>query len=76
MLIHHPEWPADRVLNQIVAGTAGAPFYADKQYWGDPHGYILTRKEHRQNTHGYLWVTIDDRAATNQVSCVFVPVTP
>ncbi len=73
MLIQHPKWPADRVLNQIVAGTAGAPFYADRTYFGDHHGYLLMRKEHRQNTHGFLQVTIDDSATTNQVRCAFVP---
>lgn len=73
MLIQHPKWPAGKVLNQIVAGTAGAPFYEDKKYWGDHAGYRLTRQEHLQNTHGFVQVTIDDQAATNQVHCTFVP---
>jgi len=31
MSIKHTKWPAGYVLNQIVAGTAGAPFYEDKK---------------------------------------------
>lgn len=74
MVIQHPEWPAGRVLNQIVAGTAGAPFYDDNGYWGDHHGYNLARKEHAQDTHGYVWVTVDDSPFSNKVTCAFVPV--
>jgi hypothetical protein len=76
MLIQHPKWPAGRVLNQIVAGTAGAPLTLDAKYWGDHHGYQLTRLEHQQNTFGYLWVTLDDGAATNKVICKFTPLAP
>ena len=73
MVIQHPKWPANHTLNQIVAGTAGAPFYEDETYFGDHHGYRLVRKEHQQNVHGFLQVTIDDSLATNQVKCTFVP---
>jgi 3',5'-cyclic AMP phosphodiesterase CpdA len=77
MAIKHPHWPADYVLNQIVAGTAGAPFYPDKGYFGDHHGYDLTRLDHRQDQYGYLLVKIDDTAPpTNQVTVTFKPVTP
>jgi hypothetical protein len=78
MAIRHPGWPAGYVLNQIVAGTAGAPFYADKTYVGDHHGYDLTRLDHRQNTYGYLRVVIDDdaAAASQQVSVTFQTVAP
>jgi hypothetical protein len=61
MAIKHQNWPANYVLNQIVAGTAGAPFYADKTYVGDHHGYDLTRLDHKQNTYGYLLVTVNDK---------------
>jgi hypothetical protein len=73
MVIRHPQWPAGRVLNQIVAGTAGAPMYAGTNYFGDHHGYDLVRRESRVNTFGYLWVTVDEDAATNQVVCTFTP---
>src|SRR5579862_5704689 len=42
MTIKDRKWPANYTLNQIVAGTAGAPFYADKGYYGDHAGYELT----------------------------------
>lgn len=61
MEIRHPKWSPDYVLNQIVAGTAGAPFYKDKGYFGDHGGFDLTRKEHRDNVYGYMLVTIDDQ---------------
>ena len=62
MTIRHPRWPATYALNQIVAGTAGAPFYADKKYFGDHCGYELTRLAHEQNTYGYLLVEVNDEA--------------
>jgi 3',5'-cyclic AMP phosphodiesterase CpdA len=60
MAITHPQWPTNYVLNQIVAGTAGAPFYPDQTYFGNHHGYKLTRLDHKQNTYGYLLVRIED----------------
>ena len=66
MTIRHPNWPTNYVLNQIVAGTAGAPFYADKNYYGDHGGYDLTRLDHKEATYGYLLVTINDDAKTNR----------
>ena len=74
MSISHKSWPAKSVLNQIVAGTAGAPFYEDQTYYGDHHGYKLLRLDHHQNTNGYLVVTIDDGLATNRVKVTFEPV--
>jgi hypothetical protein len=73
MVIHHPAWPAGQVVNQIVAGTAGAPMYDGTNYFGDHHGYDLIRRDGRSNTHGYVWVTVDDAAVTNPVACAFVP---
>jgi hypothetical protein len=73
MLIRHPQWPAGRVLNQIVAGTAGAPMYPGTNYFGDHHGFELVRKDSIVNTFGYLWVTVDEDAATNPVACAFTP---
>jgi hypothetical protein len=71
MVIRHPLWPTNYALNQIVAGTAGATFYPDLGYYGDHHGYLLKRKEHRQYAYGYLLVTIDDSAKTNSVTVTF-----
>ena len=78
MAIRHPNWPTNYVLNQIVAGTAGAPFYADKNYYGDHGGYNLTRLDHKQDTYGYLLVTINDDAKTKsaKVTVNFETVVP
>ncbi len=76
MAIKHSKWPAGYILNQIVAGTAGAPFYPDKTYYGDHHGYDLTRLDHKQNTHGYLLVTVDDGPDNKKVTVTFETVTP
>jgi Calcineurin-like phosphoesterase len=73
MAIRHPNWPTNYTLNQIVCGTAGAPFYPDKGYYGDHHGFDLTRLDHRQNTLGFLLVTVDDSAA-KPVTVTFQPV--
>ncbi|AIE85497.1 metallophosphoesterase family protein [Fimbriimonas ginsengisoli] len=61
MEIRTPRWPSNYTLNQIVAGTAGAPFYTDKGYFGDHGAYELKRKEHKDSTYGYLLVTVDDK---------------
>ena len=74
MAIKHPQWPAHYVLNQIVAGTAGAPFYPDRKYTGDHHGYDLTRLDHKQNTYGYLLVVVNDSASEPKVTITFEPV--
>jgi len=73
MTIKSPDWPTNYVLNQIVAGTAGAPFYGDKGYFGNHGNFELKRLEHQQNTHGYLQVLVDD--AANKVTVTFKPVT-
>jgi hypothetical protein len=74
MEIRHETWPANYVLNQIVAGTAGAPFYPDRGYFGDHHGYNLVRRDHKQKMNGYLRVTVDDDSEQNKVRVAFVPV--
>jgi hypothetical protein len=75
MEIRNWRWPADYALNQIVAGTAGAPFYPDKTYFGAHDGYELIRIDHRQNTYGYLQVTVNDdpKPGEKAVSVNFVP---
>ncbi len=78
MEIKNWRWPSDYALNQIVAGTAGAPFYPDKTYFGSHDGYELVRLDHRQNTYGYLLVTVNDAPKTEEkaVSVKFVPLAP
>jgi 3',5'-cyclic AMP phosphodiesterase CpdA len=78
MEIKNWRWPAGYVLNQIVAGTAGAPFYPDKTYFGNHDGYELTRLDHKQNTYGYLLVTISDEppSCENPVTVSFKTVDP
>jgi len=78
MAITHPHWPTNFVLNQIVAGTAGAPFYPDQTYFGNHHGYTLVRLDHKQNTYGYLLVKIDDHAGdpAKSVTVAFKTVKP
>ena len=75
MEIRNWRWPSDYALNQIVAGTAGAPFYPDKTYFGAHDGYELVRLDHLQNTYGYLLVTVNDapKADEKAVSVKFVP---
>jgi hypothetical protein len=77
MQIKNWRWPADYTLNQIVAGTAGAPFYQDKTYFGNHDGYDLQRLDHRQNTYGYLLVTVNDDSKPGEkaVSVRFIPLT-
>jgi len=75
MSIKHAKWPAHYVLNQIVAGTAGAPFYDDKTYYGDHHGYDLIRLDHKRE-HGYLLVTVNDGPDNKKVTVTFETVTP
>jgi len=75
MEIRNWRWPKDYAMNQIVAGTAGAPFYPDRTYFGDHDGYDLSRLDHRQNTWGYLWVTVNDdpKPREKAVTVEFVP---
>lgn len=75
MEIRNWRWPKDYSLNQIVAGTAGAPFYPDKTYYGSHDGYDLFRLDHHQNTWGYLWVTVNDSPQEGEkpVTVEFVP---
>ena len=73
MVIKHTKWNPNYALNQIVAGTSGAPFYADKGYFGDHGTYELVRKEHKDNTYGYLLVEVDDNS---NVTVTFKTVTP
>jgi hypothetical protein len=68
MVIKNWRWPASYALNQIVAGTAGAPFYPDKTYYGNHQDYDLTRLDHKQNTYGYILVTINDAPQQNEQS--------
>ncbi|MEI6321523.1 MAG: metallophosphoesterase [bacterium] len=78
MEIGNWRWPKEYHLNQIVAGTAGAPFYPDKTYFGNHDGYELTRREHKQNTYGYILVTINDdpKGDEEAVTASFEKVTP
>jgi len=73
MAIRHPDWPTNYVLNQFVCGTAGAPFYDDKGYFGNHQDFDLKRLDHRGNTLGYLVVTVDDSLKDNPVTVNFVP---
>ncbi len=73
MEIRNKKWSPSYVLNQIVAGTAGAPFYTDQGYFGDHDGYDLARKEHRDNTFGYMLVQVD---ANEKVTVSFREVKP
>jgi len=78
MEIRNWRWPNDYALNQIVAGTAGAPFYPDKTYFGSHDGYDLVRLDHKQNTYGYLLVTVNDqnKEGKKPVDVTFVPINP
>ena len=59
------------MLNQIVAGTSGAPGVDVLGYATDP-GYTIKQVEHKDGKngpYGYMWVTVSD---TNQVAVKFV----
>lgn len=51
-------------LHQIVAGTAGAPFYKKGDYSGNNAGWSLKRVHHIDNMYGYVLVQIDGKTAT------------
>lgn len=51
-------------MHQFVAGTAGAPFYAQGDYTGNNTNWKLQRVKHIDRTYGYLLVEIDGRKAT------------
>ena len=78
MEIKNWRWPKTYALNQIVAGTAGAPFYPDKTYYGNHQDYDLTRLDHKQNTYGYLLVTVNEAPKGNEkpVTVTFETVKP
>jgi hypothetical protein len=51
-------------LHQIVAGTAGAPFYAEGDYTGNNTHWKLKRIKHIGQTYGYVLVEISGKTAT------------
>jgi hypothetical protein len=51
-------------MHQIVAGTAGAPFYDMGEYAGNNNAWLLTRTKHIDRTYGYVLVEIDGDRAT------------
>jgi len=61
--IKSSKWPANYSLNQIVAGTAGAPFYKNKGYYGDHGGYDLVRKDRKDTPMGNILADVDDKEA-------------
>ncbi len=64
MLVHRAEGDPGPDMYQVVAGTAGAPFYKEGPYAGKHDGWNLTRVTHIDSTYGYTVVTIDGRKAT------------
>ena len=52
------------IVHQIVAGTAGAPFYKEGEYAGKNVGWDLKRVKHIDNTYGYLLVEIEGKKAS------------
>ncbi len=51
-------------MHQIVAGTAGAPFYSAGNYAGKNTHWSLSRVKNIGKTYGYVLVTIDGKQAT------------
>ncbi len=51
-------------MHQLVAGTAGAPFYKQGDYVGNNTGWKLRRVKHIDQTYGYIVVDIDGKKAT------------
>ncbi len=52
------------IMHQIVAGTAGAPFYTKGDYTGNNTGWKLHRVKHIDHTYGYVLVEINGNKAT------------
>jgi hypothetical protein len=52
------------VIHQMVAGTAGAPFYPEGEYKGANSYWDISRVRNITNTYGYLLVDIDGTKAT------------
>lgn len=52
------------VMHQIVAGTAGAPFYAPGEYTGKNTKWEVSRVKNIANTYGYMLVEVDGNTAT------------
>lgn len=52
------------VMHQIVAGTAGAPFYKTGDYAGANSNWLLTRVKNIPSTYGYVLVDINGNTAT------------
>ena len=52
------------VIHQLVAGTAGAPFYRTGEYTGANSYWQLTRVKNIVNTYGYILVDINGSTAT------------
>ncbi len=50
-------------FHQLVAGTAGAPFYEEGEYTGNNTHWKLRRVKHIGNTYGYILVEIDGKKA-------------
>ncbi len=55
-----PAHPGD-TLEQIVVGTAGAPFYHGEDYAGDNTGWTVTPVKHIEKTFGYVLGRVDGR---------------
>jgi Calcineurin-like phosphoesterase len=52
-----------RIVFQITAGTAGAPFYTASHYSGATQ-WTLQRLKHIEQAYGYILVEVDDKKAT------------
>jgi hypothetical protein len=52
------------VMHQLTAGTAGAPFYYGGTYKDNDLAWELNRRQHIENTYGYILIAIEKNKAT------------
>lgn len=64
MIVRRDKADAGPEMHQVVAGTAGAPFYPQGDYRGNNTYWKLSRMAHIDNTYGYLLVEIDGYKCT------------
>ena len=64
MLITHEGDAPGSEMHQIVAGTAGAPFYEPGEYAGKNTTWTVKRVKNVAHTYGYILVEVDGNKAT------------
>lgn len=64
MIVHRLGSDPGPEMHQMVAGTAGAPFYDQGDYAGNNANWVLKRVKHIDRTYGYIVVEVDGNRCT------------